>query len=73
MLKNKVMIGLQILQYMRKKADADERVMALDLVVDLSISESYVEQILRTLREAGLIYGKRGPGGGQMLAEGGDE
>lgn len=37
------------------------------------VSVSYLEQILNTLRKAGLIKSVRGPGGGYMLSRGPDE
>lgn len=40
-----------------------------DISVDREYSISYLEQLFASLRDAGLVVGVRGPGGGYMLAK----
>ena len=66
MLKSKVMLGLQVLRQMR---EAEERVTVLNTAADLDKGESNIEQVFSVLRKAGLVVGKRGPGGGYTLVK----
>lgn len=66
MFKGKVLAGLKVLEHMRTKG---ELVVLADVAEDIAIGCSYAEQIFRVLREAGIVKGMRGPGGGYMLAK----
>ena len=44
-----------------------------DIASSQNISLSYLEQLFACLRNAGLVKGLRGPGGGYRLAKGADE
>ena len=64
MFKGKVIIALQILQYMRTKGDL---VVLENVARAINISDSYAEQLFSVLRKSGLVKGIRGPGGGYFL------
>jgi Rrf2 family protein len=42
--------------------------LTIDCAAGKEISSGYLEQVVSALREAGLVEGKRGPGGGYKLA-----
>ncbi len=51
----------------------DGPVTLADIAERQGLSLSYVEQLFARLRQAGLVHGLRGPGGGYRLARGCDE
>ena len=51
-------------------ASGDQRVTLADISEMQGISLSYLEQLFARLRQAGLVKGTRGPGGGYRLGQG---
>lgn len=55
-------------------AYASERALALSAIAErMNISPGYLEEVAGKLKEAGLIVGRRGPGGGYRLTRHPDE
>lgn len=47
---------------------ADERLSLKEAAEDMGMPAGYLEEIARLLKEAGLVSGRQGPGGGYCLA-----
>lgn len=71
-LNKKVNAALAILAHMEKTRKPDELVTVAELVEEVDISCSYIEQIMRVLRDEELVVATRGRNGGYQLALVGD-
>lgn len=64
--------GLKACAYLASK-DTGEPISLTTMAQDLNLSENYLEQLLRTLRQNGVIKSVRGAQGGYMLAKPAEE
>lgn len=65
-LNKKVELGLKAIAALRTKHEAAR---TQDLAVEIGTTVNFLEQIMRSLRVAGLVESLRGPGGGYVVNE----
>lgn len=63
-LNKKLEIGINAVRVLKTKTDATK---TADLAVEVGTTVNFLEQIMRNLKNAGIVDVKRGPGGGYML------
>ena len=64
---SKAHYAIESMLHLAMQADGKPLTLA-DLTEQQGISSSYLEQLLASLRESGLVVGVRGPGGGYRIA-----
>jgi len=66
-LTRKLEIGINAVNILKTKTGPTR---VVDMTVDVGTTVNFLEQIMRNLREAGIVSVKRGPGGGYILNKG---
>jgi len=67
---NKAKIAISVISMITKNdVVSSEPIGILAMATELHLSVSYIEQVVKHLREAGFVIGRRGPNGGYVLAK----
>lgn len=62
----KLVLGIKAVEALK---NSEMSVRTQDLAVSIGTTIHFLEQVMRNLRQAGIVTVKRGPGGGYMLAK----